>query len=190
MVDTYTPTREPINRYITLSGSIDNSTVSTVSEFIHEINKIDCVNEEEFKDYERLPIRLFINTFGGSVYDGLGLYDTIELSETKVYTIANGSAMSMGFIILLAGHRRFATKNSTLLYHEISNCMCDKLSGFKLEVKEMERLQNIMDDIVQNKTKITKKTLSEIKDKKNDWYIDSKTALKLKIIHEIYNNQI
>jgi ATP-dependent Clp protease protease subunit len=46
------------------------------------------------------------------------LYDKIEKSKAPIHTIVSGMAMSMGFIILLAGHRRFITKNSIIMYHE------------------------------------------------------------------------
>ena len=73
---------------------------------ILEINEDDLEKEGIYKDWERTPIKLFINSYGGSVYDGLALIDVIKNSKTLVHTICVGSCMSMALWIWLSGIKR------------------------------------------------------------------------------------
>ena len=89
-------------RDLLLSDRICQNSVKNIMEDIFEINEDDRRKEEIYKDWERKPIKLFINSYGGSVYDGLALIDVIKHSKTPVHTICVGSCMSMGFWIYLA----------------------------------------------------------------------------------------
>ena len=114
------------------------------------------------------------------------MVDIIEYSKTEIHTISTGSSMSMGFIILLAGHKRFATKYSTIMIHEIASFVYDKLEGIKLEVAEKTRLQEtILDKIVLDKTNITLDQLLQHRERKSEWYITPQEAKKLDIIDNI-----
>lgn len=67
---------------------------------------------------ERIPIRLFINSPGGSTCEGSPLVSAIELSKTPVYTINIGLWGSMAFLVGISGHRRFALPYTEFLMHE------------------------------------------------------------------------
>ena len=84
-------------RKILLSDNISALSVKDIITKIMDINYDDDLKEADYKDWERKPIKLFINSFGGSVYDGLSLVDIIKQSKTPVHTISIGSSMSMGF---------------------------------------------------------------------------------------------
>lgn len=77
-------------RNIILSENITSESVKSVLETIMQINWDDEQKEADYKDWERKPIKLFINSFGGSVYDGLSLVDVIKQSKTPVHTISIG----------------------------------------------------------------------------------------------------
>ncbi|MGG1659537.1 ClpP family protease [Brevibacillus sp. NRS-1366] len=172
-------------RKVLLSDFISSGSVNGVIKEIFEINYDDDLKENEYKDFERNPIELYINSFGGSCYDGLALVDTIRNSKTPVHTYCFGSAMSMGLWIYLAGASRFAGKNCTFMYHEVSSFVWDKLEGLKQEVKEMQRLQDMYDAIIKENTNIMQDKLDAIKERKAEWYIPTEDALKLGICHEI-----
>lgn len=82
-------------RDLLLSDRISQGTVKDIIKDIFEINFDDDEKEEIYKDWERKPIQLFINSYGGSVYDGLALIDVIKRSKTPVHTVCIGSCMSM-----------------------------------------------------------------------------------------------
>jgi ATP-dependent Clp protease protease subunit len=173
------------SRNIVLSSDITASSVADIIESILDINTLDDEFEEDLQDYEREPIRLVVNSFGGSVYDGFALIAAIEHSKTPIHGYCYGSAMSMGFIIYIATHVRFAHKTSTLMYHEISDMFWGNITGAKQNLKECERLQKVYDDYVLGRTKIPVAKMDEYKARKEDWYMSAQEAAKYKIIHKI-----
>ena len=76
-------------RDLFLSDRISQSTVLDVIKEICEINRDDDQKEELYRDFERKPIRLFINSYGGGVYSGLALVDVIKRSKTQTYFFKN-----------------------------------------------------------------------------------------------------
>ena len=173
-------------RKILLSENITSSSVKDVIKEIMEINEDDDLKEADYKDWERKPIKLFINSFGGSVYDGLALVDIIKQSKTPVHTISIGSSMSMGFWIYLAGHKRFVGENATLMFHDISTVVWDKTEGIKQEVKEMERLQAMLSQHITSTSLVKQETLDDYITRKAEWYIPADEAIKLKLADGYY----
>jgi ATP-dependent Clp protease protease subunit len=173
------------SRNIVLSSDITASSVADIIESILDINTLDDEFEEDLQDYEREPIRLVVNSFGGSVYDGFALIAAIEHSKTPIHGYCYGSAMSMGFIIYIATHVRFSHKTSTLMYHEISDMFWGNITGAKQNLKECERLQKVYDDYVLSRTKIPVAKMDEYKARKEDWYMSAQEAAKYKIVHKI-----
>jgi ATP-dependent Clp protease protease subunit len=173
------------SRNIVLSSDITASSVADIIEAILDINTLDDELEEDLQDYHREPIKLVVNSFGGSVYDGFALIAAIDHSKTPIHGYCYGSAMSMGFIIYIATHLRFAHKTSTLMYHEISDTVWDNITGMKQNLKECERLQKVYDDYVLSRTSIPVDKMKEYKARKEDWYMSAQEAAKYKIIHKI-----
>ena len=102
-------------RDLLLSDRISQGTVKDIIKDIFEINFDDDEKEEIYKDWERKPIQLFINSYGGSVYDGLALIDVIKRSKTPVHTVCIGSCMSMALWVWLSGAKRFVGESATLI---------------------------------------------------------------------------
>lgn len=176
---------EKKNRQFILSETVTQSSVQEIIKQIREINKHDDEQDEKKKEYERKPIELIVNTFGGSVYDGFALVAAMDMSKTPIHTICLGKAMSMGFMIMAAGHQRFMHPLATLMYHQISTMTWDKLEGIKQEVKECERLEAMYDGYVLKKTNLMQEKLDEVKQRKAEWYIGADDAKKLGIIDEV-----
>ena len=168
-------------RKILLSGDISDATVAIVIKTIMEINKDDDEKEVDYRNWERKPIQLFINSFGGSVYDGLALVDVIKQSKTPVHTISIGSSMSMGLWIYLAGEKRYVGENSTLMFHDISTWIWDKSETIKQELKEILRLQKMLFDEILSRSLVKQDQLDDYVTRKAEWYIPSDKAIKLKI---------
>lgn len=167
------------SRIITL-GEITNENALYVISEILEINKFD----EKKKHKE--PIELILSSCGGLVYDGFGIIDAIKNSITPIHIMCYGLAMSMALPILVSGHYRKMSQNSTLMYHEIAwDTGYEKLTNHKFGVKEGERLIKMFDNIIVNNTNITQRKLNEVKKQQKEWHINSDEALKLGIIDEI-----
>jgi ATP-dependent Clp protease protease subunit len=175
-----------LDRLIMFTGDVEAEEIGEIIRQILEINEEDEKIELRNTNYIRKPIKLIINTFGGSVYDGLALIDVMDGSLTPVHTYCYGAAMSMGLIILACGHYRYCGKNATLMYHEAAYSIdSEKIQAHKAEMKEVERIENLCDSILLERTKLGKKVLQNIKNKKLDWYLTADDGLKYKIIDEI-----
>lgn len=167
-----------LSRTITL-GEINSESVNDIIQLIYEIN------DEDIGKTQVEPIRLIINSFGGEVYSGLALIDTIDNSSIPVYTICHGSAMSMALIIYAAGHQRYASKNATFMYHEAAYPIEGKVLHHKQELKEVERLDKICDDYLLSKTSFTQNQFDDVKKTQGEWYFDVEIAQKHGLVNEI-----
>lgn len=101
-------------RKLFLVTDIEEESVFDAVRHIMQINTED--KDVPVKD--RKPIILYISSNGGSVDAGFEVIDAILNSKTPVYTVNIGFEYSMGFLIGLAGHKRFATRNSKFLMHD------------------------------------------------------------------------
>lgn len=172
-------------RTFVLSDQISQKTVSDVIKSIININQSDDEHAKKIKRYKRKPIEVILNTYGGSVYDGLGLIGCIETSKTPVNITCLGSAMSMGLFILVTGHERKIHQYSTIMYHQLSSIVWDKLEGLKQDVREAKRLEKVCEGILFKYSKVTRKQIEDYKSRKAEWFITPEEALKLKIVDKI-----
>ena len=173
------------NRRVLLLQDVNPDISSDIIKAIVEISIEDGRLLMDMPNYQPEPITLIINSPGGSVYDGLGIIGAIETSVTPVHTVCFGSAMSMGLFILAAGHIRSVSRYATLMYHEMSTMLADKLSEVTLGIEEAKRLEVICDTILTGKTKFKQKELDAKKKKKSDWYFDAEYAKKKGLVDNI-----
>ena len=177
-------------REVYLTGYIDFDTVNQVKQKIIEITNKDNELEKTYKEFTREPILLYIDSYGGSVYTGLGLVDLIENNKTPIYTVCLGSAMSMAFWIFIMGKKRYVGDRATLMFHDVSTYIWDKAEGIKQELKELERLQSLIkeDIIIQSDGMVSEDTIQNFVERKAKWYIPSKEAIRLHLADEYYCN--
>lgn len=164
----------------------------TVAQAIQQIIAINYEDEQKEKQcaldnqtYVRHPIKLYISSYGGSVYDGLGLVGLIRSSKTPVHSYAIGKVMSMGFILAISGQKRFAYPHTSYMFHSLSSVHWGKFSELQESVQEDARLQAKLDLLTTSLTDITQERLNEVHEKKLDWYLDAEEALALGCIDEI-----
>ena len=155
---------------------------NNVNELIQSILEI---NDEDRLIGDPRPIHLYINSYGGDVYNFLGLIDIIIASNTPVYTYTLGSAMSCALLVALVGHKRFAYKHSTFMIHQIISGEENTVKSLERDLVESKRLQKILDTFILSKSKITKRQLSKVYNSNKDWYISADDALKYQIIDQI-----
>jgi ATP-dependent Clp protease protease subunit len=173
-----------ISRVIIVSD-IDNDTSSEVIKSIESINELDAMREKTLKEYQRQPIKMIIQSFGGSVHAGFAIIAAIRTSTTPIVTINYGMTMSMGFIIFLFGDVRLADKYSTFMWHDITTGEWDKLETVKDNVKESQRLVDLLIKITIEKTRIKRTQLDKIIKTKADWYIEPTEAVRLGICSDV-----
>lgn len=155
------------DRVILISGEIVEDTSTIICSQLLYLEQQDPVK----------PIYLYINSPGGSVISGLAIYDTMNFITCPVYTIAMGEACSMGSFLLTAGDKRFALKNTTLMYHSVASGFSGTIHDHQIQFDETKRLQDLLaDTIVGNtKDKLTRE-LFDIKSAR-DWYLTPDEAV-------------
>jgi len=180
---------QPKNRNLYLAKQVDQDSINSISKAIIEINEDDKHLQKIYAvydlEYVPKPIKLYIDSYGGYVYQCFGLLGIMKNSEVPVHTIVTGCAMSCGFLISIAGHKRFGYPKSTYLYHQVSSGTIGKAKDMEEDVIETLRLQGMIEEHTLEHTKITPKKLEKVYKGKRDWFIDTEEALKLKIIDEV-----
>lgn len=170
---------EQKQRDLLLSEDVSNTSVKDIITKIFEINYDDDKQSKIYKRWDRDPIKLYVNSYGGSVYDGLALVDVIKTSKTPIHTICIGSCMSMGLWIWLAGKKRIIGRNSTLMFHDISLWAVDKSEFAKQELEESLRLQEALIKEITSTSRVKEKMLRDYISRKAEWYIPSKESIDL-----------
>jgi ATP-dependent Clp protease protease subunit len=95
-------------------------------------------------------IQIYINSPGGSVYAGLGIYDTIQYIEADVATICTGMAASMSAVILCAGtaKKRSALKHSRIMIHQPMGGASGQASDIEIEAREIQKVKKELYEII------------------------------------------
>lgn len=138
-------------RRLYLNGEVDESVIDSIVYHIMRFNRMDAGIPVE----ERKPIRLYINSPGGSVVDGYGVIDAIQSSETPVYTINLALCASMGFLIYLAGAKRYAMPHSEFLMHDGSTMGYDSAAKMRDRIEfETVELEGETRKYILSRTKI------------------------------------
>jgi len=138
----------------------------------------------EAEDSEK-DINLYINTPGGIITSGMGIYDTMQYIKPDVSTICLGQAASMGAFLLAGGAKgkRTALPNSRIMIHQPMGGAEGQATDIKIQADEILRLKNQLNVIL---AKNTGQTLKKIeKDTDRDNYLTSKDAKKYGIIDSI-----
>lgn len=171
------PTVYKTGRTIYFYDEVNNKTVCEASKFIDEL---ESENDKE--------IELIINSNGGSIYDGLALYDRIRSSACQINTVGTGFVASMGLIVFLAGDHRTLTETAMLLNHQGSSQFEGNTGDFKIEAKEMTRLEDLTVQIIAERTGLAPKVIK--KDIKiGDDYISPELAVTKGFAHAIIVNK-
>ena len=139
------------NRRIYINSEIDESIIDSAVYHVLRYNRLD----KDIPVDKRKPILIYINSPGGSVSVGYSLIDAICLSKTPVYTINLALAASMGFLISIAGHKRYALPHSEFLMHDGSTMGFDSTAKMRdrMEFETIE-LENETRKYIMSKTKI------------------------------------
>lgn len=138
-------------RKLFLNDDIDSSTVEDAVRHILQINRDD----KGIPYDQRRPILLYINSSGGEMDAGFQLIDIIMQSKTPVYTINTGYQYSMGFLIGLAGHKRFATPNAKFLMHDGTSYMINSGSKVRDQMEFQNRVEDRVKQYVIDHSKVT-----------------------------------
>lgn len=130
-------------------------------------------------------IQIYLNTPGGSVYAGLGIYDTMQYITPDVATICTGMAASMGAILLCAGTagKRTALKHARVLIHQPMGGVQGQASDIEITAREIQKLKKELYEIIASHSKQTYKKIWADADR--DYWMTSEEAKKYGMIDEV-----
>jgi len=153
-------------RRLYINCSIDDSIIEAIVYHILRYNRLDKGIASEY----RKPIIIYINSPGGSVCDGYGLIDAIQSSLTPVYTVNQALCASMGFLIFLAGHKRYSMKRSEFLMHDGSTAGWDSTAKMKDRMDfETNQLEQMTKEYIMSRTNISDALYNE--KYRVEWYM-------------------
>lgn len=143
--------RDLHQRKIFLNADIDQLSVEDAVKHIMQFNKEDSGISVE----SRKPIIMYITSNGGEVDAGFELIDLILSSKTPIYTVNLGYQYSMGFLIGLAGHKRFATRNAKFLMHDGSSFIFGSGAKVQDQMEFQKRIEARIKDYILSRSKLT-----------------------------------
>ncbi|MCH5166895.1 MAG: ATP-dependent Clp protease proteolytic subunit [Erysipelotrichales bacterium] len=183
------------NNIVTLesTSNFNQELLKTINEYDLEISKnkalLNTIGIESPNKYQ--DINIYLQTYGGSIYDGFATHDIISEQVNKhlfdINIKCSGHIMSMGIILLLSVpyENRFAFKNTSFMIHQAHTSKFGKLQELEEDVEETRRLNDMLTDIILKNTDITKEQLEKVYKEKLDWFINTEEALNLKLISKI-----
>lgn len=130
-------------------------------------------------------ILIYLNTPGGSVYAGLGIYDTMQYINCEISTICTGMAASMGAVLLCSGAKgkRTALKHSRIMIHQPMGGVSGQASDIEITAKEIQKLKKELYEIISHHSGKAYKQVW--KDGDRDYWMTSQEALDYGMIDEV-----
>jgi ATP-dependent Clp protease protease subunit len=130
-------------------------------------------------------IQMYINSPGGGVYAGLGIYDTMQFVTPDVATICTGIAASMGAVLMLAGvaGKRSALKHSRIMLHQPSAGAGGQASDIEITVNEVRKIKQELYEVIASHTGQPVEKVA--KDCDRDYWMSSAEAKEYGIVDEV-----
>lgn len=164
------------NRIIKLSKTIDSDESEKI---IDQLLKLDTMKSNK-------DITFYINSPGGSVSDGMAIYDAMQMVKSDIKTICIGRCSSMAAVLLSGGTKgkRFITPNSEIMIHEVSSFNIGKIGELKINYEHSNTLNERIIKLLANNTGKTIKQVRHDIELKDRWFT-AEEALKYGLVDKI-----
>lgn len=130
-----------------------------------------------------IPIKIHINSYGGSVFAGLAAVDYIKTSKAEVHTIIDGCAASAATLMSVVADKRFMHRNACMLIHQLSGAMWGKFAAMKDDMQNSEMLMEKIKKIYRQHTRIPEDVLDNILE--HDLWWEAEKCLEYGLIDAI-----
>ena len=164
-----------MERVIFLGTAIDDRVSNIIEAQLLYLESID----------KEAPIQIYVNSPGGSVYAGLGIYDTMQYIKPEISTICTGLAASMAAVLLCAGakNKRFALPHSRIMIHQPLGGAEGQATDIEITAKEIGKLKNELYEII---SKHSGQDFDKVyKDSERDYWMKSIEAKEYGMIDSI-----
>lgn len=152
-----------------------------------ELSKIIIQMNMAEKDIENPePIYIYIHSYGGDIEQANYFCDLLISSRIPIITVGMGCCMSAGFLIFLAGHKRYAFSHCQMLVHTGSAAFQGTAEQIEEAQKNYKKQIGEMKEYILSRTEIDEKTFN--KNKAKDWYLTKDELIKFKVVDSIISN--
>lgn len=164
------------NRIIRLNKTIDSEEADKIIEQLLKLNTLKCKKD----------ITFYINSPGGSVSDGMAIYDTMQMLKCDIKTICVGRCSSMAAILLSGGTKgkRYITPNSEVMIHEVSSFNMGKIGELKINFEHSNTLNERVIKLLAHNTGKKEKQIRNDIQLKDRWFT-AKEALNYGLVDKI-----
>lgn len=166
------------DRIIYMGEEFDNDSCNRI---VAQLLYLDSLNHN--------PIRIYINSPGGDVIDGLAIIDTINFIKSPVYTICVGLAASMGAVLLSCGEKghRTVLPHSRVMIHQVSGFAGGSLADMKIDLEQTKRCEQDIYHILANNLDKSYDEIVALCDR-NNWFIGQE-AIDLGIADKVLSKE-
>ncbi len=174
-------TEEPDMRTIGLFCDVAEDKIAEISHAMIYLNEVNMLKKPE----ERKPIKFYLSTYGGSADDMFALYDMMRdiQTETPIQTHGLGKVMSAGVLLLAAGTKgqRSLGKNCRVMIHSVIGGSHGALHNMVNEMEAIQDIQEMYINCLAAETKMTKKQIKKMLERKVNIYLSAEEAVELGI---------
>ncbi len=164
-----------MDRIIFLGTQVDDYTANVIQAQLLYLDSSDPGKD----------VSIYINSPGGSVYAGLGIYDTMQYIQSDVSTICTGMAASMAAVLLVAGEKgkRFALKHSRVMIHQPMGGIQGQASDIEITSREILKLKNELYTII---SQHSGQSFDKVyQDSDRDYWMTSQEAVEYGMIDKV-----
>lgn len=168
-----------MDRIIFLGTEVNDYTANVIQAQLLYLDSVDSERD----------INIYLNTPGGSVYAGLGIYDTMQFIGSRVATICTGMAASMGAVLLVAGEKgmRAALPHSRVMIHQPLGGIQGQASDIEITAREILKLKDELYQIISDHSG---QTIDKIRqDADRDYWMTANEALEYGMIDKVYSKK-
>ena len=168
-----------MDRIIFLGTEVSDYTANVIQAQLLYLDSVDSDRD----------ISIYLNTPGGSVYAGLGIYDTMQFVKSNVATICTGMAASMGAVLLVAGEKgmRAALPHSRVMIHQPLGGIQGQASDIEITAREILKLKDELYQIISDHSGQTVEKIRQDADR--DYWMTAKEALEYGMIDKVYSRE-
>ena len=168
-----------MDRIIFLGTEVNDYTANVIQAQLLYLDSVDSERD----------INIYLNTPGGSVYAGLGIYDTMQFIGSKVGTICTGMAASMGAVLLVAGEKgmRAALPHSRVMIHQPLGGIQGQASDIEITAREILKLKDELYQIISDHSGQTMDKIRQDADR--DYWMTAKEAFEYGMIDKVYTKK-
>ncbi len=175
---------EITGNHIYFYNGVDFETALNLNKTLQDLT-CKIINNANAWGLETPILHLHINSGGGYIHAGTAIMDTIIRLKDKIdiYTYVEGRSASAATFISCVGTKRFITKNSVMLIHQLAGMMWGKYNELEDEKQNLDLLMDMIKRVYKDNTKVPTKELDKILS--HDLYWDSKKCIDMGLVDEI-----